>query len=54
MKVVGLIGGGPVIVATQKLGAAELLFDVRFSPGVEAVDDIVARAEQLWHVAKQS
>jgi len=39
---------GPVIVATRKLGAAELLFDIQFSRGVEAVDDIVARAEQLW------
>jgi alkanesulfonate monooxygenase SsuD/methylene tetrahydromethanopterin reductase-like flavin-dependent oxidoreductase (luciferase family) len=42
------------IVATRKLGAAELLFDVQFSPGVETVDDIVARMEQLWHVARQS
>ncbi len=42
------------IAATRKLGAAELLFDVQFSPGVEAVDDIVSLAEQLWQVAKQS
>lgn len=42
------------IVATRKLGAAELLFDVQFSPGVEAVDDIVSLAGQLWQVAKQS
>jgi probable F420-dependent oxidoreductase len=40
------------IMATRKLGAAELLFDVQFSPGVEGVDDIVARMEQLWQVAK--
>jgi probable F420-dependent oxidoreductase len=40
------------IVATRKLGAAELFFDVQFSPGVEGVDDIVARLEQLWQVAK--
>lgn len=40
------------IVATRKLGASELLFDVQFSPGVEGVDDIVARMEQLWQVAK--
>lgn len=42
------------VVATRKLGAAELLFDVQFSSGVEAVDDIVARMEQLRQVARQS
>ena len=42
------------IVATRKLGAAELLLDVQFSPGIETVEDIVARMEQLWHVARQS
>jgi probable F420-dependent oxidoreductase len=42
------------VVATRKLGTAELLFDVQFSLGVEAVDDIVARMEQLWQVARQS
>ncbi|MGE5443833.1 MAG: hypothetical protein ACM3SR_04430, partial [Ignavibacteriales bacterium] len=40
------------IVATRKLGAAELFFDVQFSPGVEGVDDIVARLEQLRQAAK--
>jgi hypothetical protein len=38
----------------RKLGAAELLFDIQFSPGVEAADDIVARMEQLWEVSKAS
>ncbi|MBI2150848.1 MAG: LLM class F420-dependent oxidoreductase [Acidobacteria bacterium] len=42
------------VAATRKLGAAELLFDVQFSPGVETVNDIVARMGQLWQVAKQS
>jgi probable F420-dependent oxidoreductase len=40
------------IVATRKLGAAELFLDIQFSPSVEGVDDIVARMEQLWRVAK--
>lgn len=38
------------IVATQKFGAAEILFDVQFSPGVEVVGDILARMEQLWQI----
>ncbi len=40
------------IVATRELGAEELFFDVQFSPGIEGVDDIVARLEQLWQAAK--
>jgi 3-hydroxyisobutyrate dehydrogenase len=39
---------------TQKLGAAEMLFDVQFSPGVETARDLVARMEELWQVAKQA
>jgi probable F420-dependent oxidoreductase len=42
------------VAATRELGAAELLFDVQFSPGVERVDDIVARMEQLWELSKAS
>lgn len=42
------------VAATRKLGAAELLFDVQWSPGVETVDHIVARMEQLWRVARPS
>jgi probable F420-dependent oxidoreductase len=41
------------IRTTQKLGAAEIVFDVQFSPGVETAGDIAARMEQLWRVAKQ-
>ncbi|PYS52100.1 MAG: hypothetical protein DMG13_17195, partial [Acidobacteria bacterium] len=42
------------VAATRKIGAAELLFDVQWSPGVETADDILARMEQLWQVAKPS
>jgi probable F420-dependent oxidoreductase len=42
------------IETTQKLGAAEIVFDVQFSPGVETASDIVARMEQLWRMAKQA
>jgi len=42
------------IKTTQKLGAAEIVFDVQFSPGVETAGDIAARMEQLWRVAKQA
>ena len=39
---------------TRRIGAAEIVFDVQFSPGVETVDDIVARMEQLYQVSKQA
>jgi probable F420-dependent oxidoreductase len=42
------------IRTTQKLGAAEIVFDVQFSPGVETAKDIVSRMEQLWQGAKQA
>jgi probable F420-dependent oxidoreductase len=42
------------IKTTQKLGAAEIVFDLQFSPGVETASDIVTRMEQLWPVAKQA
>jgi len=42
------------VTRTQKLGAAEMLFDVQFSPGVESAKDIVARIEKLWRVTKQA
>ena len=37
--------------ATAKLGAAEIVLDVQFSPGVESAKDIVAWMENLWRVA---
>jgi len=42
------------VAAIRKLGAAELLFDVQFSPGVEDVGDMLARMQQLWQIAKPS
>jgi len=42
------------VTKTQKLGAAEMLFDVQFSPGVESAKDIVALMEELWRVTKQA
>ncbi len=39
------------VAETRKLGAAEIVFDVQFSPGVETVDDILARMEQLRQAA---
>jgi len=40
------------VKATQKLSAAEIVLDVQFSPGVETANDVVARMEQLWRIAK--
>lgn len=42
------------IETTQKLGAAEIVLDVQFSPGVETASDIVARMEQLWRLVKSA
>jgi probable F420-dependent oxidoreductase len=42
------------VAETRKLGAAEIVFDVQFSPGIETVDDIVARMESLCQASKQS
>jgi hypothetical protein len=42
------------VKATQKLGAAEIVFDAQFSPGVETGDDVIARMEDLWRVAHQA
>jgi hypothetical protein len=39
------------VAETRKLGAAEIVFDVQFSPGVKTVDDIIARMEQLRQAA---
>jgi hypothetical protein len=46
------IAGG--ILAIRRLGAAELLFDVQFLPGVKAVDDRRAHTEPLWQIARPS
>jgi probable F420-dependent oxidoreductase len=42
---------GDDIKAAQKLGAAELVLDAQFSPGVETGEDVIARMEDLWRVA---
>ncbi len=39
------------IAATRRLGAAELIFNAQFSPGIEGIDDVMARLEQLWTMA---
>jgi hypothetical protein len=46
------IAGG--ILAIHRLGAAELLFDVQFSPGVKAVDDMLAHMEPVWQITRLS
>jgi hypothetical protein len=40
------------VKATQKLGAAEIVFDVQFSPGVDTANDVATRMEQLWRVVQ--
>jgi alkanesulfonate monooxygenase SsuD/methylene tetrahydromethanopterin reductase-like flavin-dependent oxidoreductase (luciferase family) len=42
------------VKTTQKLGAAEIVLDVQFSPGVETANDVVSRIDELWRVAKQA
>lgn len=39
------------IAAVKRLGAAELLLDLQFSPDVKNVEDILKRMEQLRHAA---
>lgn len=39
------------IAATRSLGAAELLFDVQFSPEIKATDDILKQLEELQQAA---
>jgi hypothetical protein len=42
------------VKTTQNLGAAEIVFDAQFSPGVETVNDIVSRMEQIWRMVKSA
>jgi probable F420-dependent oxidoreductase len=42
------------VKATQKLGAAEIVLDAQFSPGVETANDVVSRMEQLWRTVKSA
>jgi probable F420-dependent oxidoreductase len=42
------------VTTARKLGAAEIVLDAQFSPGVETANDILARMEELWRVGKQA
>jgi probable F420-dependent oxidoreductase len=44
---------GEDIKATRKLGAAELILDTQFSPGVETGEDVIAWMEDLWRIAQE-
>jgi probable F420-dependent oxidoreductase len=39
---------------TQELGAAEIVLDAQFSPGVQTAGDLVTRMEELWRVARRA
>jgi probable F420-dependent oxidoreductase len=40
------------VATTQRLGAAEIVLDAQFSPGVETANDVATRMEQLWRVVQ--
>ena len=40
------------VKTTQRLGAAEIVIDAQFSPGVETGKDVVSRMEELWRITK--
>jgi probable F420-dependent oxidoreductase len=42
------------LTAARKLGAAEIVIYAQFAPDVETANDMVARMEELWRVAKQA
>jgi probable F420-dependent oxidoreductase len=42
------------VTTVRKLGAAEIVINAQFSPGVETAKDLVARMEELWRIAKQT
>ena len=42
------------VAKVRKIGAAELLLDVQFSPDIASVNDVLARMEQLWEITRQS
>ena len=42
------------IAATREVGAAELIMDATFDPGVHSADDFVERMEFLFQLAQQS
>jgi probable F420-dependent oxidoreductase len=42
------------ILATRRLGADEIIFNVVFSPDVASTEDVLSRMEQLWTMARRS
>ncbi len=38
----------------RQTGASELILDAQFSPGVDSVEQVVARMEQVWELAQES
>jgi probable F420-dependent oxidoreductase len=42
------------ILATQRLGADEIIFNALFSPDVESTEDLLSHMEQLWTMARRS
>jgi len=42
------------VATARKLGAAEIVINAQFSPGVETAKDLVARMEEFWRIAKQA
>jgi probable F420-dependent oxidoreductase len=42
------------ILATQRLGAEEIIFNVLFSPDVASTEDVLSHMEQLWLMAQRS
>jgi probable F420-dependent oxidoreductase len=42
------------ILATRRLGAEEIIFNVLFSPDVASTEDVLSHMEQLWTMAQRS
>jgi len=42
------------MTTARELGAAEIVINAQFSPGVETVKDLLARMEDLWRIAKRA
>jgi len=42
------------MTTARKIGAAEIVINAQFSPGVETAKDILARMEELWRIAEQA
>ena len=42
------------LAAARRLGAAEILIDVQFSPAIDSAEAMVARMEQFREIARRS